>query len=258
MVRILFGGLAMVAAASCATPYRAGSMEGFFCGGIVGELACGGVTASALGGDAYRIEASLNRYSSQSTVQDYLLLRAAEVAIERGAIGFVIDGSRDTSREGLVVTGGSAWTTGHVDGMGNVSATTTYSPVQASSFIRPGRMVVVTLVRAPAPRGVRYFDASEVIAAIGPRVRREDHVASSAGGPSGPPIGQPSPPDSPLAPPTSEVMPPTSVSMAQTFRPAVDCAEVEAAWNAARQRGDWRSARLQEDIWRAECSAQSR
>lgn len=81
-MRILLCALA-VSVGACSTPYRAGT-DGLLCRGGLGEFMCSGVNASALGGDTYRIDASLNRYSSQSTLQDYLLLRAAELALENG------------------------------------------------------------------------------------------------------------------------------------------------------------------------------
>ncbi|MGD9979978.1 MAG: hypothetical protein AB7H66_15640 [Hyphomonadaceae bacterium] len=161
-MRVFFAAIAALVTVSCATPYQ---QSGF----------TGGVQALPIGRDTYRVEAALNAYSSQSMVQDYLLLRAAETAQSNGAVGFVIHGAQDTSTTGRVVVPGQATTNAYAYGAGNYAygqATTTYTPAQAYNFIRPGGMMMITLVREPVPAGLQYFSASEIIAAIGPRVRR--------------------------------------------------------------------------------------
>lgn len=161
-MRSAFVGVALSALVACATPYQEAGMTG-------------GVRAAALGGDVYRIEAGLNGYSSQSMVQDYLLLRAAETALANGAVGFVVLDARDTSGTGTVVIPGQSTTNAYVYGSGNYaygSATTTYNPAQVYNFVRPGGILMVRLVREPIPTGIQYFNASEIVAAIGPRVRR--------------------------------------------------------------------------------------
>ncbi len=168
---------------------------------------------------------------------------------------------RDTSREGFVVSHGSSSTTRLVHGTGNtaiVSATTTYQPSQASSFIRPGGIMVITLVRAPVPRSVRYFDALEVMAAISPRVRRTDDAATpSAVAVDSAPI-EPRLFASIQAQPPTEMQRPQATAVSRVAFLAARCDGVETAWNEARQRGDSQAAPLEGDIWRAECSDPSR
>jgi hypothetical protein len=161
MKKCILAALALTLAA-CATPYQTGGFAG-------------GVSAAPLGQDTFRIQAQLNAFSNQSMVQDYLLLRAAETAQQHGAVGFVILGSQDTSQSGTFVTPGSSYTTGSAYRVGNSvygSATTTYTPAQAYNFVKPGGLMMIRLVREPVPEGVQYFSAAELIAAIGPRVRR--------------------------------------------------------------------------------------
>ena len=158
-------GLAILSLVACATPYQQGGFTG-------------GVRAAALGGDHYRIEATLNAYSSASMVQDYLLLRAAETAQEQGAVGFVIQGAQDASRSGTIVVPGQSTTNAYAYGTGNYAygqASTTYTPAQAYNFVSPGGILLITLVRDPVQPGLQYFNAAEIVAAISPRVRRPGH-----------------------------------------------------------------------------------
>jgi hypothetical protein len=160
MKRVVIAALALCAAA-CATPYQE-----------IGLM--GGVDAAAMGGDVYRIEAHLNAYSSPSMVLDYVMLRASETAQQQGAAGFVILTSADASRGGAFVTPGAAITTGSAAAYGNAaygSAVTTYTPAMMHRFVKPGGIVMIKLVRDPGPTD-QYINASETIAAIGPRVRR--------------------------------------------------------------------------------------
>lgn len=151
--------LALVAA--CATPYVEGGLMG-------------GVNAVPMGGDVYRVQAQLNAYSDQSMVQDYLLLKAADTAVAQGAVGFVIIDSQNTSRTATIVTPGTATTTANAQAFGNSAygtATTTYTPAQAHTMIRPGGIMLISLVRE-APANGAYFNAAQIQQAIGARVRR--------------------------------------------------------------------------------------
>ena len=47
---------------------------------------------------AFRITARRNGYTSSERVQNFLLLRAAEIAISRGRKGFIITVAADQSR----------------------------------------------------------------------------------------------------------------------------------------------------------------
>jgi hypothetical protein len=150
----------ILALAACATPYQESGL-------------LGGVSASQIGRDAYRIEGRLNAYSSDGMLQDYLLLRAAETAASRGAQGFIILGSQDTSRSGTITIPGQAITTGSAHAVGNTAygqTTTTYTPSQAYNFVKPGGFLMIQLVYDQVPEGMQYFNASEIISVIGSRV----------------------------------------------------------------------------------------
>ncbi|MFT3723037.1 MAG: hypothetical protein QM773_05560 [Hyphomonadaceae bacterium] len=157
-----FAVLLFVVLSACATPYQENGFQG-------------GVRAAPLGGDNYRVEANLNGYSSASMAQDYLLLKAAETALQNGAVGFVIQGAQDTTKSSTYVTPGQSYTTASAYGTGNSvygQSTTTYSAPQIQHVEKPGGMLLITLVRDPVPSGLSFFNASEIVAAIGPRVKR--------------------------------------------------------------------------------------
>lgn len=157
-----FAVFLFVVLSACATPYQENGFQG-------------GVRAAALGGDNYRVEANLNGYSSAGMAQDYLLLKAAETALQNGAVGFVIQSAQDTTKSSTYVTPGRSYTTASAYGVGNSvygESTTTYSASQIESIEKPGGMLFITLVRDPVPPGLSFIKASEIVAAIGPRVKR--------------------------------------------------------------------------------------
>jgi hypothetical protein len=159
----------LLALTACATPYQESGL-------------LGGVSASQIGRDTYRIEGRLNAYSSASMLQDYLLLRAAETAASRGAQGFIILGSQGTSQSGTIIIPGQATTTGSAYAVGNTAygqTTTTYTPSQAYNFVKPGGLLMIQLVYDPVPEGMQYFNASEIISAIGSRVKQQGAPSSS-------------------------------------------------------------------------------
>src|SRR5262245_28712522 len=80
---------------ACATKYQ----EMGFTGGVAAEQ----VTA-----DVYRIKSRGNAYTAQSTVQDYVLLKAAETAKSAGATHFVMISAADATRVDTIVTPGTA------------------------------------------------------------------------------------------------------------------------------------------------------
>lgn len=148
-MRRTFAALLMLGVAACATGYNTR-----------------GVVAAPLGGDVYRVEANLNQYSNSAMVQDYLLLRAAETALDAGAHGFTVVSNQDTTRQRTFVTGGRAQT--QVNAFGHI--TTTYTPPNVTQREFPRGMMVISLVRgASRPEG--YFSAQEIERAIRPRVK---------------------------------------------------------------------------------------
>ncbi|MEO0696645.1 MAG: hypothetical protein AAFY84_11145 [Pseudomonadota bacterium] len=92
---------------TCATPYQTSGFRG-------------GVQATQLNQRMVQIKADGNAYTSASRIQDFLLLKASEIAIENGFAAFGIVGSKDTSRKFSYTQPGTAHssTTGHINNYG--------------------------------------------------------------------------------------------------------------------------------------------
>ncbi len=144
-----------VALAGCATKYQE---MGF----------TGGVAAAQITADTWRIQARGNAYTNSSTVQDYVLLKAAETTQAAGGTYFQIVSAADASRASTFVTPGTS-TTSFV---GNTAFTTT-SPGSVDTVIKPGQDVYIRVLKlppsAPTP-GV--YSAAEIVQFIGPRIQR--------------------------------------------------------------------------------------
>lgn len=163
MKRLVLSAAALSLAA-CATPY-----------GEMGLM--GGVDATPIAGGMYRISARGNAYTDPARIQDFVLLRAAETAIEAGYPYFRIQGATDRSREGSFTTPGTSMTTSSAFGSattyGNTttgsawgSSSTTYNLGQTFNFVRPGQDVLIQMLSEPEPGA---FPAQEVLDNIGPR-----------------------------------------------------------------------------------------
>lgn len=128
----------------------------------------GGVAAQQMTADTWRIQARGNGYTNASTVQDYVLLKAAETTQAAGATHFQIISAADASRASTIVTPGTSSTTF----VGNQAFTTT-APGSVDTVIRPGQDVYVRVLKlppGPTPQGV--YSAAEIIQFVGSRVER--------------------------------------------------------------------------------------
>ena len=128
----------------------------------------GGVAAQQITADTWRIQSRGNAYTGASTVQDYVLLKAAETNQAAGGTHFQIVSAADASRASTFVTPGSSTTTF----VGNQAFTNT-SPGSVDTVIRPGQDVYIRVLKlpagAPAP-GV--YSAAEIVQFTGARVQR--------------------------------------------------------------------------------------
>jgi hypothetical protein len=129
----------------------------------------GGVSAQRMTADVVRISARGNGYTSNTKIQDYALLKAAETTKQMGGTHFAIISAADASKVGTVTTPGFAQTTVS----GNV-ATTTYTPGSTDTFIKPGQDAYVRVLRIPpgSPPPAGAISADEIIAFVGSRVER--------------------------------------------------------------------------------------
>ena len=137
------------------------------CSTSYGELnAYGGVQALPVSADVYRVSGRGNGFTDAPTVQDYVLLKAAETTIAKGQTHFTILDGRDATRNSTQQTTGSlqAWGNGLV----------TYTPGTTYSFVYPGEDL---MIRAWTPTSKQTlppntFVAKETFDAINPRVTR--------------------------------------------------------------------------------------
>ncbi|TPI47565.1 hypothetical protein FJW05_11400 [Mesorhizobium sp. B2-9-1] len=148
--------LALLLLAGCQTKYQ---NMGF----------TGGVAAAPIGGDMYRISARGNGYTDPTTVQDYVLLKAAETTLQSGHTHFVIVGGQDASRQEFGQTPGMMQT----NIIGN-TAYTTYTPGSTYQIVKPGQDVLIKVGNLTGLNNIGAFDAKQVFDAINPRVVRPD------------------------------------------------------------------------------------
>lgn len=128
----------------------------------------GGVAAEQISSDTWRILARGNGYTSSETVQDYVLLKAAETTQTQGGTHFVIVGENQANQAVQITTGGSATTSV----VGN-TAYTSYSPPVTSTMIKPGQNVYIKVVRlGPGQQAQGAISAAEIIQFTGARVKR--------------------------------------------------------------------------------------
>jgi hypothetical protein len=128
----------------------------------------GGVAAQQITADTWRIQARGNGYTASATVQDYVLLKAAETTRGAGGTYFQIINAADASRASTIVTPGESTTTvvGH-------QAFTTTSPGSVDTVIKPGQDVYIRVLKlAPGTATQGVYSAAEIIQFVGPRVQR--------------------------------------------------------------------------------------
>ena len=142
--------------AACQTPYQE---PGF----------TGGVTAAPITNNVYRISARGNAYTSATTIQDYVLLKAAEMTLQAGGTHFLIMGNTDATSRSIQQTSGTMQT----NVIGN-TAYTTYTPGYSYDVVKPGEDLIIHVITVPSGRKPPpgSFPAQEVFDNINPRVQR--------------------------------------------------------------------------------------
>lgn len=143
--------------ASCATKY-----------GDMGYA--GGVKAEQVTSDIWRVVARGNGYTASSKVQDFVLLKSAELTLAQGGTHFVIAGSQDAASVGVITTPGSST----VNRIGNTAFITT-NPGYSETVVKPGQDAYVRILKVgagqqPVPGA---FNAAEIDKIVGARLRAE-------------------------------------------------------------------------------------
>jgi hypothetical protein len=129
----------------------------------------GGVTASPVTNDVYRISSRGNGFTDATTIQDYSLLKSAETALTSGKTHFVILSGNDTTRVSTQYTPGTMYT--NVYGR---TAYSTYSPGYSYDIVKPGEDLMIRVFTPSAGQQLpaSAFRAQEVFDSINPRVQR--------------------------------------------------------------------------------------
>jgi hypothetical protein len=150
MMRAIVLAVAAAALCACGTPYQDMGFRG-------------GVAAEQITTDTFRIKSRGNGYTAKSTIQDYVLLKAAETTKTAGGTHFQIINAADASRKS-VESGATTSVVGH-------TAFTTYS---SEVVVKPGEDTIIRVLRVPpGQQTTGLFNADEIIQFIGSRVKRE-------------------------------------------------------------------------------------
>lgn len=141
------------------------------CATKYGEMGLsGGVKTEQITSDVWRVVARGNGYTQASRVQDFVLLKSAELTLAQGGTHFVVAGSQDQASVGVITTPGTAT----VNRIGNTSFIST-SPGYSETVVKPGQDAYVRVIKVPTghqpPAG--SFNAAEIDRIVGARLRAE-------------------------------------------------------------------------------------
>lgn len=131
----------------------------------------GGVVASPLTDDVWRISARGNAFTDETAIQDYILLKAAETTVAAGRTHFLIVGLHDASqRRETRLKNLYAWDSAETSGL--QEGLTGKSAVE----VKPGSDIMIRLLplKATAEEKAGALDARQLVANIGPRVKRPE------------------------------------------------------------------------------------
>lgn len=149
-------GLALALSGCLSTPYQE---RGF----------TGGVQAQQITSNTWRITARGNGFTSDSTVQDFALLKAAETTLAAGGTHFIILAVEDAERRSV----GYTPTTVNTSVYGN-NATSYVTGGAPYTIVKPGQNLIIQVVSVGLGRAApaNSFSASEIVSIVGSRVRR--------------------------------------------------------------------------------------
>jgi len=144
MRRIILVSL-IVTLTACQTPYQPNGFGG-------------GYEDIQLSEDVFEIRARGNDYSSQGHTRDIMLLRASDLAIQKGFTHFaILSGSMAQSQEYAGTLPGNAQTTSHATLSGNTiyaNASTIYTPAQPIIVTNQHGVLTVKMLRQAAPNAL--------------------------------------------------------------------------------------------------------
>ena len=140
---------------ACATPYQKRGLTG-------------GFTETQLSPETYRISFQANTITPPDQVQDYTLLRAAELTLENGHRYFVVQETVDQTRRLVTSVPSTTTTTGKVKSSGNKAKFESYtssSPGYVKEEFAPGLGMVIRTLPSKPPKGEAY-DAAFLVKSL--------------------------------------------------------------------------------------------
>ena len=147
--------------AGCATPYQQMGLMG-------------GVSVQPIDATTLRISGRGNAFTSTQTLENYVVLRAAEETQRRGYDLFLVTGGQELSKPGVITVAGRTYTYETADEYGNPVTQTYAAPDTAIHYTKPQTSMVIRMLKGPRPADApeNLFVAGDVIHVLGPKVHR--------------------------------------------------------------------------------------
>lgn len=148
LLKIVIITFAVLALAGCTTPYQRTGFKG-------------GYSETRLQENAFNVSFRGNGYTRRERVNDFALLRCAEVTMENGFKYFAIADSSQDTKTMMYNTGGSSQTYGTVNRIGNSSygLFNTYNSGSTTILIHKPRSSYTIFCFQEKPEGAMTFDA---------------------------------------------------------------------------------------------------
>ncbi len=167
LIAAVSGAATLLAACGGPTPYQSAGAGSY------------GYEETAIESDRYLVSFNGNSMTERETVETFLLLRAAELTVERGYDHFFVV-RRDTESDRRTVTTGDPFRSRYGFGYRYFHPAYgwygRYDPfwddVHTREITRYETQAEIVFGRGPAPDAPSAFDARDVIANLGPRVTR--------------------------------------------------------------------------------------
>lgn len=134
----------------------------------------GGFREVQLAQNAYRIETRGNAFASAEKVSEMAVVRAAELAQQRGFRSFIVMDSEDYEQQGSAVMGSGTYSS-NTAVYGNLFGATAvtsgaYTPPPTFNYSKPRTSLVVRMFRSGEPGAQNGLESAEVLRTLGPRV----------------------------------------------------------------------------------------
>ncbi|WP_422097511.1 CC0125/CC1285 family lipoprotein [Variovorax sp.] len=148
-----------LAAAACSTPYKSNGIGG-------------GFSETRRADDIYVVRFQGNGFTSNAEAEEMVLLRAAELSLEKGYPYFAVLNERSQTSTAVLASPAQSVTTGTIDRWGSYRATTVTtggSPIMASF---PSATLHIGLAKEKFSQNYQFLDADSIVADLGKKYKR--------------------------------------------------------------------------------------